>query len=138
MISRPMATPRKSGAGDEKRKKRNSPNCRTGQCLDWERGPALHGRYGIREATRQRILQIARQIGYTPNLAARALSTAKSAIRIGVCIPREIHFFYDHLWGGVLDEARRLTQLGVMFEYRPVRALGEQDTKASRISSRPV
>ena len=31
-----------------------------------------------------KILQIARQIGYTPNLAARALSTAKSAIRIGV------------------------------------------------------
>ncbi|HEX7424054.1 MAG TPA: helix-turn-helix domain-containing protein, partial [Terriglobales bacterium] len=30
---------------------------------------ALHGRDGIRESTRQRILQIARQISYTPNLA---------------------------------------------------------------------
>jgi len=91
---------------------------------------ALHGRNGIRETTRQRILQIARQIGYTPNLAARALSAAKTPVRIGVCIPREIHFFYDHLWGGVLDEARRLAQLGVLFEYRPVRALGDHDTKA--------
>lgn len=91
---------------------------------------ALHGRDGIREVTRHRILQIARQIGYTPNLAARALSVAKAGARIGVCIPREIHFFYDQLWSGVLDEARRLRQLGLHFEYRPVRALGEDDTKA--------
>ena len=34
---------------------------------------ALHGRGGIKEATRHRILQVASQIGYTPNLAARAL-----------------------------------------------------------------
>jgi len=91
---------------------------------------ALHGRNGIREVTRQRILQIARQIGYTPNLAARALSAAKAGARIGVCIPREIHFFYDQLWSGVLDEAQRLSQLGIQFEYRPVRTLGEEDTKA--------
>ena len=91
---------------------------------------ALHGRDGIRKSTRDRILQIAQQIGYTPNLAARALSAARSGARIGVCIPREIHFFYDQLWGGVLDEARRVAQLGVSFEYRPVRSLGEDDTEA--------
>ncbi len=91
---------------------------------------ALHGRNGIKELTRQRILQIAQQIGYTPNLAARALSSAKAGARIGVCMPREIHFFYDQLWGGLLDEARRLAQLGVQFEYRPVRNLGEDDTTA--------
>ena len=56
---------------------------------------ALHGRGGIKEATRKRILQIAEQIGYSPNLAARALSGAKARVRIGVCIPKEIHFFYD-------------------------------------------
>src|ERR1035437_8458613 len=91
---------------------------------------ALHGRDGIRESTRQRVLQIAQQIGYTPNLAARALSVARASGRIGLCIPREIHFFYDQLWSGVLDEAPRLAQLGIQFEYRPVRTLGEEDTKA--------
>jgi LacI family transcriptional regulator, galactose operon repressor len=91
---------------------------------------ALHGRGGIKESTRQRILQIARQISYTPNLAARALSVAKASGRIGVCIPREIHFFYDQLWGGVLDEARRVEQLGIQFLHRPVHALGEGDTNA--------
>jgi LacI family transcriptional regulator len=91
---------------------------------------ALHGRGGIKEATRKRILQIAQQIGYSPNLAARALSVAKSRVRIGVCIPKEIHFFYDQLWGGVLDEAHHLEQLGVEFENRPVQTLGEGDIEA--------
>jgi LacI family transcriptional regulator len=91
---------------------------------------ALHGRGGIKDATRQRILQIARQIGYTPNLAARALSVTKSISRIGVCMPREIHFFYDQLWSGVLEEARRLAQLGIQFVNRPVQTLGHEDTQA--------
>ena len=91
---------------------------------------ALHGRSGINEATRQRILEIAEQIAYTPNLAARALSVSRATARIGVCIPREIRFFYDQLWGGVLDEARSVAPLGIQFIYRPVHALGEGDTQA--------
>lgn len=91
---------------------------------------ALHGRAGINESTRQRILKIAEQIAYTPNLAARALSVSKASARIGVCIPREIHFFYDQLWGGVLDEARSVAPLGIQFVNRPVHALGEADTDA--------
>jgi len=91
---------------------------------------ALHGRGGIKDATRKRILQIAQQIGYSPNLAARALSVARSRVRIGVCIPKEIRFFYDQLWGGVVDEARHLEQLGAEFLKRPVQALGEGDIEA--------
>src|SRR5271169_4560603 len=91
---------------------------------------SLHGRNGINEATRQRILQIARQISYTPNLAARALSVSKASARIGVCIPREIRFFYDQLWSGVLDEAKRVSQLGIEFINRPVQVLGKGDTAA--------
>lgn len=91
---------------------------------------ALHGRGGIKESTRQRILQLAVQTGYTPNLAARALSVAKSTASIGVCMPREIHFFYDQLWSGVLDEAKRVAHLGIRFISRPVQVLGEHDTEA--------
>jgi len=91
---------------------------------------ALHGRAGINESTRQRILKIAEQIAYTPNLAARSLSVSQASARIGVCIPREIHFFYDQLWGGVLDEARSVVQHGIQLVYRPVQTLGEADTQA--------
>ncbi len=91
---------------------------------------ALHGRSGINEVTRQKVLRTAQKIGYMPNLAARALSTAKADIRIGVCMPREIRFFYDQLWNGVLDEAQRVAHLGVQFINRPVHALGEHDAEA--------
>ena len=91
---------------------------------------ALHGRGGINETTRQRILEIAREIGYKPNLAARALSANRATAKIGVCIPREIHFFYDQLWSGVLEEAERVSQSGVEFINRPVRNLGRGDAKA--------
>jgi len=91
---------------------------------------ALHGRPGINESTRQRILQIAKRIAYTPNLAARALSVSSANPRVGVCVPREIHFFYDQLWSGILDEASRVAQLGVQFVYRPVDSLGVGDTDA--------
>jgi LacI family transcriptional regulator len=93
---------------------------------------ALHGRGGINEATRERILEIARQIGYKPNLAARALSANRASARIGVCVPREIHFFYDQLWSGVLEEAERVSQFGVEFINRPIQNLGEGDTEAFR------
>ena len=91
---------------------------------------ALHGRGGINEVTRQHVLEIARQIGYRPNLAARALSASRATAKIGVCIPREIRFFYDQLWNGVLEEAERVSLSGVEFIYRPIQNLGGGDVEA--------
>ncbi len=90
---------------------------------------ALHGRDGINDETRQRVLEIARQIGYRPNLAARALSVHRATARIGVCIPREIHFFYDQLWSGVQEEEERASRSGVEFINRPIQNLGEGDVE---------
>ena len=85
---------------------------------------ALHDRKEISEGTRKRILRIAKEHGYRPNLAARALSVGNAAIRIGVCIPREIHYFYDQIREGFASEARRFEQLGVEIVYRPIDRLG--------------
>src|SRR2546429_5950969 len=50
---------------------------------------------------------------------------------------RSIHFFYDQLWSGVLDEARRVGQLGIQFVDRPVQALGERSEEhTSELQSR--
>jgi len=97
---------------------------------------ALHERRGIKEATRQHILQIARQIGYTPNLAARSLSVAKSSARVGVCIPREIHFFYDQLWSGVLEEARNVGNWASSLRIGPFKCSVKATPRSSRTSSR--
>jgi LacI family transcriptional regulator len=86
---------------------------------------ALHGRPGISEATRKRVLRIAKKLAYTPHPAARILSVGTATLRIGVCIPEEIHFFYDQMRAGIFDEARRADGLGVEIIYHPVPNLGE-------------
>jgi LacI family transcriptional regulator len=86
---------------------------------------ALHQRHGISEATRAKVLRIAEQLGYSPDPAARALAVGRSQFRIGVCIPEEIHFFYDQMRDGIREEARRAAYLGVDCVYRPVPSLGE-------------
>ena len=67
---------------------------------------ALHGRRGINQKTRDRVLRVARELGYEPNLAARALSFGRFRKRICVCLPHESHYFYSRLWEGIYDEAR--------------------------------
>jgi LacI family transcriptional regulator len=89
---------------------------------------ALHGRPGINEKTRERVLRIARELGYEPNLAARALSRSRTHVRVGVCVPREIHFFYDQLWEGIYDEVKRYRDYGIDFIFRPVPELGKGET----------
>jgi LacI family transcriptional regulator len=90
---------------------------------------ALHGRAGISEATRKKVLRIAKKLDYTPHPAARILSVGTANLRIGVCIPKEIHFFYDQMLAGILDEARRANGLGVEILYKPVPALGQGEEK---------
>jgi LacI family transcriptional regulator len=90
---------------------------------------ALHGRTGISAATRKRVLSIVRRLHYRPNPAARILAVGRPHFRIGVCIPKEIHFFYDQMRAGIFDEARRAHGLGVEIVYRPVRNLGEHEDR---------
>lgn len=86
---------------------------------------ALHGRPGISAATRKKVLRIAKKLAYTPHPAARILSIGTATLRIGVCIPEEIHFFYDQMRAGIFDEARRTNGLGVEILYHPVPSLGQ-------------
>lgn len=84
---------------------------------------ALHGRSGISEQTRKRVLRIAEEIAYHPNTAARSLSTGRH-IRVGVCVPEEIAYFYDELWAGIRDEADRYSGRGAEFVLAPIPELG--------------
>jgi LacI family transcriptional regulator, galactose operon repressor len=92
---------------------------------------ALHGRPGINDETRQRVLDIARKIGYRPNLAARSLSTGRR-IRIGVCVPQEIRYFYNEMWNGINEEVSRYTDRGIDFVLHPVPELGKGERQAFR------
>ncbi len=93
---------------------------------------ALHGRAGISETTRRKVLRIAKQLDYTPHPAARALARRRPNLRIGVCIPEEIHFFYDQMRLGIFDEARRSQSFGIEVIYRPVSELGKGEGRQLR------
>jgi len=90
---------------------------------------ALHGRKGIRESTRRKILEIARSVGYRPNLAARALSVRREPIRIGICIPREIHNYFDQLYQGINAEAQRAELLGIEAIWRRTERFGKVESE---------
>jgi LacI family transcriptional regulator len=92
---------------------------------------ALHGRPGINDETRQRVLDIAKKIGYRPNLAARSLSTGRR-IRIGVCVPQEIRYFYNELWEGIHEEVGRYSNRGIEFVLHPIPELGKGERPAFR------
>jgi LacI family transcriptional regulator len=93
---------------------------------------ALHGRPGISAATRKKILRVARELDYSPHPVARALSTGRANLRIGVCIPEEIHFFYDQMRAGIFDEAARARSLGLDLVYRPAPSLGQREKQPIR------
>jgi LacI family transcriptional regulator len=92
-------------------------------------GRALLGRKGVSKSTRERILSIADAIGYKPNLAARALSTGRTKIRVGVCIPRELHYYFDQLRDGILEEAHRSEHLGMELSLRFTEHLGIREAE---------
>jgi LacI family transcriptional regulator, galactose operon repressor len=88
---------------------------------------ALNGRKGIRDETRNRILRIAEEFGYKPNLAARALSIGKRTHRIGICIPRELHYFYDQVREGLQAEASEFEAFGVELVHSPSDRLAKKE-----------
>ena len=90
---------------------------------------ALKGRAGINENTRKKILQIANDLAYKPHPAARTLAIRRAHLRIGVCIPEEIHFFYDQMRAGILDEAALVSGLGIELVHRPLPGLGQRERK---------
>ena len=69
---------------------------------------ALNGQPGVSETTRRRILDIARELGFKPNSAARALSGASSrSVGMALCRPARIlglERFFMELISGVQAE----------------------------------
>ncbi len=75
---------------------------------------ALHDRRGIKPKTRTSVLELAKELGYRPNLAARFFSSRKH-LPIGVNLPREIVSFWDLLRyevQGLVIAPRRAKDLG--------------------------
>ena len=66
---------------------------------------ALNGKYGVRPSTRERVLAVARRMGYRPNAIARGLVTRRT-MTLGLIVPDIKNPFFPEIAGGVEDAAR--------------------------------
>lgn len=85
---------------------------------------ALHDNPGVSPATKARVLQMARTLGYRPNLAARFLSSKKT-LRISVNTLKGTTSFWDEVRAGIREEAEALLLENVEVEFRTSPSLGE-------------
>ena len=90
---------------------------------------ALHNHPGVSAATRNRVLQVSKSLGYRPNLAARFLSQRKQ-FRISVNTLRGTTSFWDEVRDGINQGARALGVENVELDFRTYPLLGEAEEEA--------
>jgi len=90
---------------------------------------ALHDNPGVSPATKARVLQVARTLGYRPNLAARYLSSKKT-LRISVNTLKGTTSFWDEVRAGIREEAEAILLENVEVEFRTSPSLGEGEEEA--------
>ncbi len=90
---------------------------------------ALHDHPNMTPMTKNRVLQMAKKMGYKPNLAARFLSSKRS-IRISVNTLKGTTSFWDEVRTGIEDEKKSLDLENVEIEYRTYPKLDEGEVPA--------
>ncbi len=65
---------------------------------------ALRGHSDISEEMTKRVRKLANELGYTPNIIARSLSSKRSNM-IGLVVPKIAHYFFSSVIEGVYDTA---------------------------------
>jgi LacI family transcriptional regulator, galactose operon repressor len=90
---------------------------------------ALHDHPNTTPLTKTRVLQMAKKMGYRPNLAARYLSS-KKALRVAVNTLKGTTSFWDEVRNGVEDERRSLGLENVQIDFNTFPQLGEGEDAA--------
>jgi LacI family transcriptional regulator len=90
---------------------------------------ALHGRSGVSARTKARVLRMAEQLGYRPNIAARSLKLNRN-IRVAAVFPREIAAFFDPLRAGIQAAADEAAGMQLTLDFFDYPRLGSGDIAA--------
>lgn len=90
---------------------------------------ALHGREGVSEKTKTRVLQMAESIGYTPNLAAQALKLNRK-LSIAVVLPKHISHFFDPMRAGIRVAAAATVGMQISVDFHEFPRIGVGDVEA--------
>lgn len=78
----------------------------------------LNGRGRVSEETRARVLAVAKRMGYTPNLAGKALAVRKKSYVIGIILQAEGNPFFDEVIKGIRAAEQQLDEYGVRVELK--------------------
>jgi len=90
----------------------------------------LNGRGRVNAETEQRIKHLAETMGYTPNIAAKALASKHKAIKIGCIINAVGNIFFDEVAAGIEAAAEELSGFDVQIITRDVAKLSvDQQTR---------
>lgn len=90
---------------------------------------ALHDNPGVSPMTKAKVLEMARSLGYRPNLAARYLSS-KRTLRISVNTLKGSTSFWDEVRTGIRQEAASILLENVEIEFRTYPRLGKEEQEA--------
>ena len=90
---------------------------------------ALHDHPGVSAATKARVLEMAKSLGYRPNLAARYLSS-KRKLKVSVNTLQGTTSFWDEVRAGIVEEANILLMENIEIEFRTYPRLGEGEEEA--------
>src|SRR5258708_26371232 len=89
---------------------------------------ALHDHPGVSPMTKTKVLQMAKTLGYRPNLAARYLSQKKQ-LRISVNTLKGTTSFWDEVRAGIEEEAKS-SGMKIDVEYRTYPGIGDGEKEA--------
>lgn len=76
----------------------------------------LHNRPGVRPEKREEIERIAGELGYQPNIAAKALAFRKKPVTIGVIVYEHYQPYADTIMKGIKAAEKELKDFGVKIE----------------------
>lgn len=79
---------------------------------------ALNGRPGINEDVAKRIKKIARDLGYRPNIVAKALASQRRQMTIGVVINSIGNPFFDDVLTGIHTAGQEISDFGFKLEIK--------------------
>jgi len=96
---------------------------------------ALHDNPGVSAATKSKVLEMARTLGYRPNLAARLLSSKRN-FRVSVHTLKGTTSYWDEVRAGIREEAASNPLENVELEFRTYPQLGEGEQEAFRTALR--
>ena len=94
---------------------------------------ALAGKAKVSEATRRRVVEEARRLGYRPNRSAQVL--ARNPIRLAYVHPAHFASFFDPFVGGVCGEVDRLADQNVSISIHPIEVSNWDESLSAAVRS---